>query len=177
MPGPALPLADLKLRTHEVGHLSRGQCDEQDDESDAEREHREDIEVDGVSSAQKAMRGRLDSNAPDLSFEASTIKNARFGYQMMPNGFELSGPARLLSTQKRALAGSAPAICYAYPMHQWLTEADGPEEKASATAATGRRRRPPARAGFDSPLPSLARPPERIGRRRAGPCRQDIFHR
>ena len=28
-----------------------------------------------------------------------------------PNGLELSGPARLLSTQKRALAGSAPAIC------------------------------------------------------------------
>ena len=26
---------------------------------------------------------------------------------------ELSGPARLLSTQKRVLAGSAPAICYA----------------------------------------------------------------
>ena len=86
MPGPALPLADLKLRINEVGHSSRAQCDGEDDESEAEREHREDIKAGVVSSAQEAMRGRLDSNAPDLSFEASTIKNARTGDQMMPNG-------------------------------------------------------------------------------------------
>jgi len=33
MPRPALPLADLKLRMHEVGELSRGQYDERDHES------------------------------------------------------------------------------------------------------------------------------------------------
>ena len=72
MPGSALPLADLELRTHEVGHLSRGECDEQGHESAAaEEEHRDEIEVDAVSSAQEAMRGSLNSNAPDLSFEAS----------------------------------------------------------------------------------------------------------
>jgi len=31
----------------------------------------------------------------------------------LPNGLELSGPARLLSTENRALAGSAAASCYA----------------------------------------------------------------
>jgi len=71
MPGSVLPLADLELRTHEVGHLSRGTCYEQDHESAAEREHREDTEADAISSTQEAMRGRFDSNAPDLSFEAS----------------------------------------------------------------------------------------------------------
>ena len=109
MPRSALPLADLDLRTHEVGHLSRGQCDEQGQESEAEREHREDIEVDAVSSAQEATRGRLDSNAPDLSFEASSIKNPCFGDQMMPNGLELSGPAKSPSYCRAAVAGSAPA--------------------------------------------------------------------
>ena len=98
MPGSALPLADVDLRTHEVGHLSRGQCDEQHHESEAEQEHREDIEVHAVPSAHEAVRGRLDSNAPDLSFAASTIKNARFGDQMMPNGLELSGAAQLHRT-------------------------------------------------------------------------------
>jgi len=109
MPGSALPLADLKLRMHEVGHLSRGTCDEQDHESAAEREQRDDIEADAVSSAKEAMRGRFDSNASDLSFEASTIKNARTGDQMMPNGLELSGPAKTPSSHRAALAGSAPA--------------------------------------------------------------------
>jgi len=64
----------------------------------------------------------------------------------LPNGLELSGPARLLSTQKRTLAGSAPAICYAYPMDDRLAEADGSEDKASATAATDRSP-PPATSG------------------------------
>jgi len=89
------------------------------------------------------------------------------------NGLELSGPARLLSTQKRALAGSAPAICYAYRMHERLTEADGSEEKAPATAATIRSP-PPSNTGgirFTSPIP--ASPGKVIGRRRAGPCKQD----
>jgi len=109
MPGPALPLADLDLRTDEVGRLSRSQRDEQEHESEGEREHGEDIGGDAVSSAQEAMRGRSDSNAPDLSLEASTIKNARFSDQMMPNGLELSGPAKTPSDYRAALAGSAPA--------------------------------------------------------------------
>ena len=93
MPGPALPLADLKLRMHDVWPLLRVQRGKGNDESEAEREHREDIEVDAVSSAQEAMRGRLDSIGRDLLFEASTIKYARFGDQMMPNGLEMSRPA------------------------------------------------------------------------------------
>jgi len=109
MPGSALPLADLELRMHEGCCLSPGQCDEQDHESKAEREHGEDIEVDSVTSAQEAMHGRLDTNAPDLSFEDSTVKNARFGDQMMPNGLELSGPAKTPSYCRAELAGSAPA--------------------------------------------------------------------
>jgi len=109
MPGPALPLADLDLRTHEVGRLSRSQRDEQEHESEGEREHGEDIGGDAVSSAQEAMRGRSDSNAPDLSLEAFTIKNARFSDQMMPNGFELSGPAKSRAHYRAAVAGSAPA--------------------------------------------------------------------
>src|SRR3990172_11480739 len=95
---------------------------------------------------------------------------------MLPNGLELSGPAKAPSDYRAELAGSAPAICYAYPMHERLTEADGSEEKVAATAATGRRRHP-TRAGFDSPLPSLGQPPEVIGRRPAGPCRQEVFHK
>ena len=74
MPGSVLPLADLELRMHEVGHLSRGKCDEQEQESKAEQEHREDIEADGASSPEGAVRGRLDSDAPDLSFEASPLR-------------------------------------------------------------------------------------------------------
>jgi len=35
-----------------------------------------------------------------------------------PNGYELSGPAQLLSTENRVLAGSAAANCYpAYSSH------------------------------------------------------------
>ena len=67
---------------------------------------------------------------------------------------ELSGPARPLSTQKRALAGSAPAICYAYRMHERLAEADNSEEKAPATAATDRSP-PPSNTGrirFTTPI-------------------------
>ena len=109
MPGSALPLADLELRTHEGGHLSRGECDEHDHESAAEEEDRYEIEVDAVSLPQGAIRGRFDSNAPDLSFEASTTKNARTGDQMMPNGLELSGPAKTRSDYRAELAGSAPA--------------------------------------------------------------------
>ena len=109
MSGPALPLADLKLRMHEVWHLSRGPCDKGGHESQSEREHREDIEANAVSSAQEAMRGRLDSCALELSFEASTIKSARFAGQMMPNGLELSGPAKTPSHFRAELAGSAPA--------------------------------------------------------------------
>jgi len=109
MPGSALPLADLGLRTHEVGHLSRGEGDEQDHESAAEREQRDDIEADAVSSAQEAIRGRLECSALELSFEASTIKNARSGDPMMPNGLELSRPAKTSSEYRAELAGSAPA--------------------------------------------------------------------
>ena len=98
---------------HEVGHLSRGTCDEQDHESAAEPEQRDDIVTDGVSSAQEAMRGRLDSCALELSFEASTIKSARFAGQMMPNGLELSGPAKTPSDHRAELAGSAPASGWA----------------------------------------------------------------
>ena len=109
MPGPALPLADLKLRINEVGHSSRAQCDGEDHESESEREHREEIEVDAVSSSKDAMRGSLDCCALELSFVASTIKNARFGDQMMPNSLELSGPAKSRSHYRAELAGSAPA--------------------------------------------------------------------
>jgi len=87
---------------------------------------------------------------------------------------ELSGPARLLSTQKSALTGSAPAICYAYLMHKRMAKADGSEEKASATAATDRSP-PVASTGkmrFITPI--NARPPERIGRRQAGPRSQEV---
>src|SRR3990172_10083205 len=87
---------------------------------------------------------------------------------------ELSGPARLLSTQKRVLAGSAPAICYAYPMHGRLAEAErllqqgsgqSGEGPLAAAIQTGRIR-------FTSSI--IARPAKVIGRRRAGPRRQDV---
>ena len=96
---------------HEVDRLSRGQCDEQDGESQSERERREGIDVDAVSLGEEAVRGRLDSIAPDVPFEPSTIKNARSSDQMMPNGLELSGPAKARSEYRAELAGSAPLAC------------------------------------------------------------------
>ena len=40
------------------------------------------------------------------------------------NGLELSGPAKTYSDYRAAVAGSAPAICYAYPMQGRLAEAE-----------------------------------------------------
>src|SRR3990170_4230562 len=114
--------------------------------------------------------------ASSMTFYHTGAPDATVSPASLPNGLELSGPAKAPSDYRAELAGSAPAICYAYPMHERLTEADGSEEKVAATAATGRRRHP-TRAGFDSPLPSLGQPPEVIGRRPAGPCRQEVFHR
>ena len=75
-----------------------------------------------------------------------------------PNGLELSGPARLLSTQKRVLAGSAPAICYAYPMHGRLAEAERLLQQGSGNSGEGPLAAAiQSRAGFDTPRPSLQR--------------------